>query len=93
MIPSEALDVTQIQITEAETLVAMVVAQSDQPVGYFIVSCIELALVAIAGLVDAKCHQETLIQIPRSVTDFLAITLLRDSLTNFFLASTTRSRL
>ena len=37
VIPFEILDVAQIQIAKIESPVSMVVAQSDQPNGYFIV--------------------------------------------------------
>ena len=54
VIPFEPLDVTQIQTSKTEAPVAMVVDQSEQTSGHFIVLTIELAVVAVARLADAK---------------------------------------
>ena len=54
VVPFKTLDVTQVQIAKTEAPVAMLVGQSNQPSGHFVVLSIELALVEIAGLVDAK---------------------------------------
>ena len=48
VVPFEALDVAQIQVTQAKAPVAMVVRQPQQPVGHFGILSIELALVAVA---------------------------------------------
>ena len=84
MVPFEALDVTQIQIAKTKTPVAMVVGQPNQPIGYFIVLSIALALVAIASSLMPNATQATRMQTPRSVAAFLAISRLRDGLTTIF---------
>jgi len=54
VIPSKTLDVTQVQVANAKAPIAMAIRQSDQPVDYFMILSIELALVAVARLADAK---------------------------------------
>ena len=54
VVPFKALDVTQIQITKTAAPVTMVICQTNQPIGYLDVLSIDLALVAIVGLAEAK---------------------------------------
>ncbi len=53
VVPFKALDVTQIQVAQAKAPVAMVVGQSDQLIGHFVILSASLARVAIARLADA----------------------------------------
>jgi len=55
MVPLETLDVAQVQEAQPEAPVALVVRQPYQPVGYDVVFCVQLGLVPVAGLADAKC--------------------------------------
>jgi len=54
VVPFEAFDVAQVQEAQAEAPVALVVRQPYQPVGNEDVFRVQLGLVAVAGLADAK---------------------------------------
>jgi hypothetical protein len=55
MVPFEPFYVAQVQKAQPEAPVALVVRQSYQPVGDNTVFFVQLGLVPIAGLADAKC--------------------------------------
>ena len=54
VIPFEAPDVAQIQVTQAKAPAAVVVGQTQQPVSHLDVLCVLRALIAVARLADAK---------------------------------------
>lgn len=55
VVPFEAFDVAQVQEAQTEAPVALVVRQPDQPVSNDAVFRVQLGLVAVAGLANAKC--------------------------------------
>ncbi len=55
VVPFVALHVAQVQEAQSKAPVALVVRQPYQPVGDDAVLCVQLGLVAVAGLADAKC--------------------------------------
>jgi hypothetical protein len=56
VIPFKALDVTQVEVTETEPPVAVVIRQAQQPVGDLLVLSILLSLVPITGLTHRENH-------------------------------------
>lgn len=60
VVPFEAFDVAQIQETQPEAPVALVIRQPYQPIGNHIVFGIKLGLVSVAGLADAECLTDQL---------------------------------
>jgi len=64
VVPFEALQIKQIKITNSKTPVSKVVGQSDQPIGYFIVLSVALALVAITNIADAKTRRRPVCKRP-----------------------------
>ena len=65
--PFKAPDVAQIQVTQARDPGAVVVGQTQQPVGQIGVLCVLRALAVIAPLADAKRLAATRMQTPRSL--------------------------
>jgi len=57
MVPFKPFDITQIQVAKAKAPIAMVIGQSDQPIGHLIVLSIELTLEAVARLAGAERHK------------------------------------
>src|SRR5690606_17835829 len=56
VVPAKAFHVAQIQEAQAKTPVALVVCQTNEPIGNFRVFGIKLWPVAIARLADAECR-------------------------------------
>jgi hypothetical protein len=91
--PFEALQVAKVQIAKAKAPIVVIVRQLDQPRCNFFILCVELLLVAVTRLADPRgkaCHP---IQMTRSLTALIAISLRRDGLTNLLLEPPIRSRL
>ena len=94
VVPFKPFDITQIQVAKAKAPVAMVICYPNQPSGHLIVLSIELTLVAVARLADAKRHTGNPYA-NASICDHLLghLPLLRDGLTTFFREPPTRSQL
>ena len=54
MVPDKVFDVAQVQVAQPKAPGAIIVCQSNEPVGDLVVFSVELGLVAITGLADAK---------------------------------------
>ena len=54
VIPLKAPDVAQIQVTQAKAPAAVVVGQTQQPVGHFGILCVEFALITKERFADGK---------------------------------------
>ena len=54
MVPAKVLDVAQVQKAQSKSPIAVVVGHTDQPIGNLVILRLQLRLIPITGLADAK---------------------------------------